>query len=53
MRNIIISGFNYKSNETTAEKTIKEALCKGKTCIKTINCYQIDLISIFNIHSTI
>ena len=44
---MIISGFNYKSNETTVEETIKEGLCKGKTCIKVINWYQIDLISIF------
>ena len=47
MRHIIISGFNYNSNETTVEETIKEDLCKGKTCIKVINQYQIDLISIF------
>ena len=29
----MISGFNYKLNEATAEKTIKEDLCKGKTFI--------------------
>ena len=43
----MILGFNYKSNDTTVEETIKEDLCKGKTCIKVINQYQIDLISIF------
>ena len=42
----MILGFNYKSNDTTVEETIKEGLCKGKTCIKVINRYQIDLISI-------
>ena len=40
-RNYITIGLyawnDYKSNEKTAEKTIKEDLCKGKTCIKIIN----------------
>ena len=47
MRNLIISDSYYKSDETTTEKSIEEDLCKGKTCIKVINRYQIDLISIF------
>ena len=37
----LLSYFSYKSNEKTAEKSIKEDLCKGKTCI----LYSINAIS--------
>ena len=39
MRNLIISDSYYKSDETTTEKSIKEDLCKGNTCIKVVIRY--------------
>ena len=38
MRHVQISDSYYKSNETTAEKLFEEDICKGKTCIKVIQC---------------